>query len=398
MIRFSLFFTVCVDSLAWAIVFPIFAPFFLSASHLFSQATSLEKKMIILGCFLAIFSIGQFVGAPLLGALADRKGNRVALLWTIWMTFIGFLITSFGIYLEQLILLFLGRVITGFFSANVSICQSALSTLPDRKPIQNDDFSNLAFIVGISFILGAFLGGKLSDPSIYHGFSPSLPLWVATFMCLINFIIFWFCYPIKSPNQSNEKSILLHDLIKSFYDKKIRLAFATYFLFLFTWTIIFQFTPIVLVRSYAYTSSNIADLVILIGICWSLGSGYLSKMLPSSDRILEICLGLISLLTFLFLFSNQIYQDLLLVCFIIIMGGVAWPIYSNIIANLSSPKERGKVLGVSQSIQSIAMGTAPIVAGATYSIYPSFPFILGAFSSLFAAVIYVYNTRKNGAS
>ena len=49
---------------------------------------------------------------------------------------------------------------------------------------------------------------------------------------------------------------------------------------------------------------------------------------------------------------------------------------------------QGKVLGMSQSMQSLAMTLAPIAAGASYQASYSFPFIIGAFASFIASIVY----------
>jgi MFS family permease len=65
---FSVYFTFFVDTLSWAIVFPIFAPYFLDPHNvLFSASVSTATRTTILGLFLMAFSFGQFLGAPIMG-------------------------------------------------------------------------------------------------------------------------------------------------------------------------------------------------------------------------------------------------------------------------------------------------------------------------------------------
>src|SRR5690606_34294193 len=57
----SVFFTFFIDNLCWAIVFPIFAPYFLDPENkLFTPDVSIAERTTMLGFFLMAFSLGQF--------------------------------------------------------------------------------------------------------------------------------------------------------------------------------------------------------------------------------------------------------------------------------------------------------------------------------------------------
>ncbi|NGX64081.1 MAG: Tetracycline resistance protein, class C, partial [Candidatus Anoxychlamydiales bacterium] len=110
---FSILFTFFVDNLGWSIVFPIFAPLFLDPQNLiFSSNISFSTRTTLLGVFLAAFPLAQFFGAPILGELADRSGRKKALVLSIILTFVGYLISAWSIFAHNLIWLFIARVIT----------------------------------------------------------------------------------------------------------------------------------------------------------------------------------------------------------------------------------------------------------------------------------------------
>lgn len=390
----AIFFTFFIDALSWSIVFPIFAPFFLHSKHLFSPELSIATKTTILGFFLASFSMGQFIGAPLLGEYGDFRGRRKALCLSVFFTCAGFAVSAWGMQQENLYLLFTGRLITGFFAGNMSICLAAIADLHQEESQKIKYFSHLSAISGGSFVLGAFLGGKLSDRSINPLFTPYFPFWIATCLSIGNFLFILFGFRETHSSIKTTKFQLasyFSNIRAALRVKKIKAVYSIYFLFLFAWTILLQFTPVLVVRDFEFTDSNIGDLALFMGICWMLGSGYLSKILRvywKPLQILEACLLGFTLLCVGIIFPKQIYGVLAVLGGCVVIGGLAWPICTSLISNISPPEMQGKVLGISQSTQSAAMVLAPSVAGLAYQVFEGFPFLVGAAASLAAGILY----------
>src|SRR3990167_9953457 len=172
----SVYSTFFIDNLCWSIVFPLFAPYFLDGDNIiFSKEISQATRISILGLFLMAFPLGQFLGAPVLGEYADRSGRKRALAISVFFTLVGLGVTAWSMGAHVLWLLFAGRLLTGLFASNTSICLAALSDLSTTEKERVKRFGYLSVFGGISFILGAFLGGKLSDPGLSPLFSPNFP-------------------------------------------------------------------------------------------------------------------------------------------------------------------------------------------------------------------------------
>ena len=391
----SVFFTFFLDNLCWSIVFPLFAPYFLDPENvLFSKEVSQATRTTILSFFLMAFSLGQFLGAPILGEYADRSGRKKALGISVFFTLIGLGITAWSMGAHVLWLLFVGRLITGLFASNMSVCLAAVSDLSDTEKAKVKYFGYLSVLAGLSFILGAFLGGKLSDPTISRFFTPNFPLWVAASLSICNLFFISFGFKETGTIDLTKK----FDFWESFRNvkealrtEKIKRAYFVYFFFLFAWTILFQFTPVLVVYSFEFTSSDIGDLALFMGLCWAIGAAYLGKLLLNfftSIKILEGCLCLFTLLIFSLLFPKHIYVVLPIVGLCVTIGGLAWPLFTNLISNLAPKQFQGKILGMSQSVQSLAMTVAPVVGGMVSQGSIRFPFLVGALSGLFAIFIY----------
>src|SRR5512135_1243194 len=70
-------FTVFLDLLGFGIVIPILAPLFLDRGiGILAPDTPFGVRTAILGALISIFSVMQFFGAPVFGALSDRYGRK----------------------------------------------------------------------------------------------------------------------------------------------------------------------------------------------------------------------------------------------------------------------------------------------------------------------------------
>ncbi|MBU6446168.1 MAG: MFS transporter, partial [Verrucomicrobia bacterium] len=382
---FTLCFTFFVDYLSWAVVFPIFAPYFLDVQNqLFSPDVLVGTRTLILGFFLMAFSLGQFLGAPLIGEYGDKHGRKKALAWSVLFTFCALVLTAYSMRKNDLFWIFAGRLITGFFSSSTSLCLSCASDLSENEKEKVKRFGTLSMLGGFAFVVGAFAGGKLSDPTISKAFAADVPIWIAAAFTLINFLVILVGF---------RETVIVHsdvrfNALESFQNiklalktEKIKRIYTVYFLFFTAWTLLFQFIPVLTVERFFYTNSNIGDLALFMGVCWAIGSGYLNHFLVhrwNSYRILECCLIGFTLFCALIVYPQHIYTTLVVIGLCVLFGSIAWPICTGIISNTVSSQMQGKIMGLSQSIQSLAMTLGPVIGGLAFQSSLQLPFLIGA--------------------
>jgi MFS transporter, DHA1 family, tetracycline resistance protein len=392
---FSIFFTFFVDNLGWAIVFPIFAPLFLgSGDHFFSQDWSLATRTTVLGSFLAIFPLAQFFGAPILGEMADVSGRKKAFLFSLILTFVGYAMGAFALSNGSLLLLFLSRICSGFFSGNLSICLAALSDLSRDEKMKEKFFGYLSAVVGFSFIAGTFLGGKLSDATLSSTFNFAFPLWVAAGLSLLSFLILAIGFSETHFVPKHIKFDFLegvHNIQQALKTPKLKIFYLIFFLFLFAWNMLLQFMPIRLVHLFHFSSSNIGNVSAFMGVCWVLGSSLGNKLALknfSSLKVLEIVLIAFTMLCLMLAFQRHLASMITLVGLCIVIAGIGWPSCTSVISNLAPKQMQGKILGMSQSMQSLAMAMAPLIGGIGDKFFFRAPFLLAAFASFIASLCY----------
>jgi DHA1 family tetracycline resistance protein-like MFS transporter len=400
----SIYLTFFVDNLGWAIVFPIFAPYFIDPNNvLFSPDVLLGTRTMILGFFLMAFSLGQFFGAPLIGEYADKHGRKKALAVTVFFTLIGMALSAWSMSRYDLNWLFVGRLITGVFAGNTSVCLSCISDLSEDEKIKIKRFGYLSTIAGLAFVLGAFAGGKMADKSINSSFSASVPLWLAAALSLVNFVFVLVGFKETSVIQPDVRFHFFEafDRIKTaLQTKKIKGIYTVYFLFIIAWTILFQFFPVFAVEKFAFTSSAIGDLALFVGVCWAIGSGYLNKLLIQrfpAVRILEMCLLGFTVMCALVIVPTNLAEVLAVIGLLVLLGGVAWPLCTGLISSSAPAEMQGKILGVSQSIQSFGMAIGPLIGGLAYQYSSSLTFLVAAAMGFIAVIVYILFLRKNGS-
>ncbi len=391
----SIFFTFFVDNLSWAIVFPIFSPLFLDPNNqIFSSDVSIATRTSILGIFLMIFPFAQFFAAPIIGELADRFGRKKMLIFSVFFTFLFFVLSSLSIENNWLYTLLLARFLTGLSSGNLSICLASISDLSQNEKQRIRNFGYLALIAGLAFIVGAYLGGQLSDPTISPLFNYAFPFWAATLLTFLNLIIVIFGFVETAKIDPNVKFDFLqgvHNIQKALHIPNLKKTFLIFFFFLFAWNVLFQFTPILLVRLFDFSSSDIGDFVAIMGLFWAIGAGVIKKPLLkffSPMKVLRGCFIIFTILCFYIAFTNNTHIIISCIMISVVAAAISWPICNNLLSKKAGPQNQGKILGFSQSMQSLAMTLAPLTALFTH-IYLDFPFIIAAISALTAGLIYL---------
>ena len=134
-------------------------------------------------------------------------------------------------------------------------------------------------------------------------------------------------------------------------------------------------------------------MALFMGICWAIASGYINKHVAhhfNSMKILEFCLICFTILCTLIVFPENIYVVILILGLCVILGGLAWPICTSVISNQAPQEIQGKILGLSQSIQSLSMTLAPILGGLAFHVSLQFPFLIAGLTSLLAAILYYF--------
>jgi len=391
---FSIFLTFAVDNLGATIVFPIFAPLFLEPQQgLMSGDLSLTYKTVMLGIFLGIFPFVQFFLAPILGEYADHHGRKRVLLLTTFLMFIGYGLSAWSIHHHSLLWIFISRMIMGAGAGNLSICLSSLSDLSPSSQKKVRYYSYGSAIAGFTFILGPFVGGKLSDPTVNPLFNPSFPMWIGALLGLFNvlFILFGFTETLKKRSKLPFNFVQgIRNIQTALRTPSIKNLYLIYFFYLFSWNIIFLFVPAFVVQEFHLSNSSIGDICAIMGVCWIFGTGIIHRLLYKlfrPKRVLALSLILYACIVLFVPYPYHLRYFIMILGFCTILSGLVWPLCTSAISNAAPAHIQGKVLGLSQSMLSLTMMLSALIGGLFLHAHTLVPFVLSSVSTLIALAI-----------
>jgi MFS family permease len=342
-----IFLVVLADVFGFTLVFPLLA-IYAESLH----ATPLQAALLV-----SVFAACQLVSGPLLGAASDRVGRKPMLLISQVGTFLGFLLMARA---DSLWLLYLARVIDGATAGNLSIAQAYISdhTTPQQR------VRSFA-LIGIAFGLGFFVGPFVTGSLVKYGLQA--PIYAAAGLSMTSILCTLFLLPHRRPPQ--EPGPRSADEVPA--GKRLSIfnwgAYARYFrrpvlsgllLQFFFYALCFaMFTSgfaMFAERTFTWQGKPFSPREI----------GYLFAYTGFLGIVLQG--GLIARLARRFAGLSQAHDVPFLVVVATISSfgnGVLRPALSSLISQASERHEQGVVLGLSQSLHSLAALLSPPLAG-----------------------------------
>lgn len=144
-----IFLIVLVDILGMTIILPLL-PFY---------AQEFGASTMQIGLLVATFAACQLVSGPLLGQMADRAGRKPLLLISQVGTLIGFFVLGRA---TSLWMVFVSRAIDGSTAGNLSLAQAYVSDVT-AKENRAKAFGIIGIAFGIGFLIGPAISGYLSQ-------------------------------------------------------------------------------------------------------------------------------------------------------------------------------------------------------------------------------------------
>lgn len=396
---FPILFTIFLDYMGFGLVFPIFSPLLLDpAEGILPADTSLAMRGLLVGLLISSYFLAQFFSSPILGGLSDRKGRKKILLYTLFIAFIGFLIGGAGIIYESITLLFLSRLLAGFAAGNYAVAQSVITDVCDEKE-KSSSFGLINMAYGFGFIIGPFVGGKLSDPLLSSWFNFATPFWFAALLCLLNllWLMFWFKETLLVTQKSSINFFKgIQNLQKAFRIQSLRTIFLMMFFFSFGWGFFCEFAALFLIQRYQFGAAEIGNFYAFMGGLIALHQGLLIrpfvKRFPPA-KLLQWGLLLMAISLPVILLIEEVSYLFWVMPVILFFEALIYPNASAIVSNLSSKENQGERLGIHQSVQSAAIALSPLFSGSLVALYPHLPITVGSIGALLAGLIYLFNKK-----
>ncbi len=396
----SIFFTVFLDLLGVGIVIPVIAAVVLeNDGGLLPSYVSLEWRPVILGLLIAAYPLSQFVGSPLLGAISDHIGRRKVLITVLLGSCAGYCLFALGIIWHSLPLLFLSRVIDGFGGGSVAVAISAIADI-SHEDEKARNFGLIGTAFGLGFILGPYIGGRLSDPTTLSWFTYATPFWLAAMLCSINalLVIFWLPETLKT-SINTKVSVLtgVRNIRKAWDMPNLRTMFIVSFVLAFGFNFFTQFFQVFLIEKFHFSQKQIGDLFAYIGLWIVLTQGVILRPISrwfSPAGILSVSVLCLAMVLPLLVIPEHPGGMYFILPFIAMFQGLIQPTSIAVVSNLATKESQGEVMGIYQSIQSLGIAIPPIIAGCIVTVHRNMPTLVAAVCTLFAWVLFVFFFRR----
>jgi len=347
------------------------------------------------GLLFASYSLMQFIFAPIWGRISDRVGRRPILLVCLLGTALSFVV--FGLA-DSLALLFIGRILAGFFGAVISTVHAFIADVTEPED-RAHGMGLVGAAFGLGFIFGPFIGGVMADLWGY-----AAPAYFAALLALGNMILAWYVLPESYPVSVREKAkpgergglrTSLRQLGAALTRPKTGGLLTLYFIISFAMANMETTYALLTEELWNWGARENGLIFGYIGIVIVLTQGLAIRPLArrfGEDRL--VISGILLLIPSLGLipFSPGLAVLMILSGIMAFGSGINTPSLTSLISRSGSAEEQGGIMGITQSLGGLARVVGPLWGGFTFDVIGfSAPYwtaaILMAGAGLLAAII-----------
>jgi DHA1 family tetracycline resistance protein-like MFS transporter len=357
--------TVLVDMTGFGMIIPLI-PFY---------AQKLAAGPAGIGVLLTSFSLMQFVFSPVLGQISDNRGRRPTLIFSILTSIGSFVLFTLA---NSYLVLLLSRVIAGLASEG-AVAQAYVADVTSREE-RSEGLGKIGAATGVGFIIGPVIGGLLSPYGFWAPGTAAIALGV------INLLFVYVFLPeperlTRSRYSEGWTGYLTNvwDAVREPLTGQVLLIF---FFITFSFASIPVAVPLLAIDYYGFTEVEMSYVFIFIGLVQVFLQGFAIRRLVRSlgEEKLVVFGPLLMMSGILSMpFIRGVLFFGLSIVLIAIGAGVTNTAIPSFVSLMSPPEKQGSVLGVTQSVGSIARIPGPILSGVTTDLSGlSSSFILGA--------------------
>lgn len=362
----SIFLTVVIDLLGFGIVLPLLPLY----------ADRYGASELVIGLLFTSFSAMQFVAAPLWGRWSDRVGRRPAILVGLCGSLLSYLLFAWAAHAESLAGLFASRLTAGVFGGTIATAYAYIADVtPPKERGRGMALIGMAF--GIGFTLGPALGG------LGHALHPAAPgLLAATFSAgALAYALRRLPEPARHVPAERTHWLDLGALRAALGAPGIARILLLTFVTVACFALMESTLSLLAQRAHAFDQTQVGLLFSWLGFWSALTQGVLvrrwlkrvgePRMAAAGTLVLGLGLWGLS-------WAPGVGWLAVLSPLAVLGFGMTLPSLNGLLSQRSGAGVQGGVLGVSQSIQSLARIAGPLVGLPLFGRAAGLPFEVGA--------------------
>ncbi|XP_048220163.1 major facilitator superfamily domain-containing protein 10 [Perognathus longimembris pacificus] len=330
------------------------------------------------GLIGSVFSLLQFLSAPLTGAASDCLGRRPVML----LCLMG-LATSYAVWAasRSFLAFLLSRVIGGISKGNVSLSTTVVADLASPAA-RGQGMAIIGVAFSLAFMLGPMLGASLSDETVP---------WLSLLFALSDLLLIFCFLPETLPPEKRASSVALgfrsaanllsplallrfsavsHGQGSAAAHKlgSLRRLGLAYFLYLFLFSGLEYTLSFLAHQRFQFSSLQQGKMFFFIGLTMAaIQGGYTRRIGPGRETAAVKRALLLLVPAFLLIGWGRslpvLGLGLLLYSF---AAAAVVPCLSSVVASYGSAGQKGTVMGTLRSLGALARAVGPLVAASVY--------------------------------
>jgi MFS transporter, DHA1 family, multidrug resistance protein len=371
----------------FAVMFLVYVGFGIIIPVIPFYAEDLGASPTELGLLMAVYSLMQFLFAPMWGRISDRIGRKPVIMIGIFGLALSFFLMALS---TELWMLFAARIIGGFLSAaNMPTVMAYAADITSEED-RGKGMGVIGASIGLGFIFGPAIGGIFSKTDL------QMPFYIAGALSLLTFFLVMIVLKESlSKEQRHPKDRKRPGLLKALNGPESVLFFLSLFITL---------SLSGLEATFAYFAAEKAGLgttelgyiFMIMGLAGAIVQGGLVGRLTKrfgEGFVIQIGIFVSAVGFFLILFTKDFVTAAIYLTIFGVGNGIIRPAVSALLTKRSKTGH-GSVTGLLSSFDSLGRILGPILGGLLYTISMGLPYISGIFLSAVAFILFRMYSAK----